>query len=168
VRLKAVRDDFICVVAGSGRASYEEKIKNEVKSNGLEDCVHFAGFVKGQMKQQLLRSAVCFVLPSYQENFGLSVAEAMAAGCPVIISDQVNIHEEVTAARAGLVVRCDAGEIFGALNVLLSDEASRREMGLNGQKLARERYSWDRISEQVLSLYETCIKQRASGAISRA
>lgn len=162
VRLKAVRDDFLCVIAGSGRAAYEEKIKNEVKSNNLEGLVHFTGFVKGEQKQQLLQSAACFVLPSYQENFGVSVAEAMAAGCPVIISDQVNIHRDVAAARAGRVVRCDADELFDAINKVLSDEASRRVMGLNGQALAREKYSWERISERVLSLYENCISRHRS------
>lgn len=159
VRLKGVRDDFLCVIAGSGRASYEARIKVEVKSSKLEDVVHFKGFVKGKQKEQLLRSAACFVLPSYQENFGVSVAEAMSAGCPVIISDRVNIHREVATARAGRVVHCDVDELFDALNEVLSDPASRREMGLNGQRLAREKYCWERISERVLKLYENCIRR---------
>lgn len=159
VRLKEVRDDFLCVIAGSGRASYENKIRNEVKSSRLDDVVQFAGFVQGGQKRQLLQSATCFVLPSYQENFGVSVAEAMSVGCPVVISDQVNIHREVFAARAGRVVRCDTVELFNTLNELLSDEISRREMGSNGRALVREKYTWDRVSDKVLSLYETCIRQ---------
>jgi glycosyltransferase involved in cell wall biosynthesis len=159
VRLKGVRDDFICVIAGGGRHSYEEHIKGEVKLNNIENVVQFAGFVKGRQKQQLLQTAACFVLPSYQENFGVAVAEAMSVGCPVVISDRVNIHREVSAAGAGRVIRCDSVELFHALNALLSDETSRRVMGSNGQALVREKYTWDRISQTVLSLYETCVRR---------
>jgi glycosyltransferase involved in cell wall biosynthesis len=159
-RLKEERDDFLCVIAGGGRAPYEDKIKNEVKMNNLEDVIQFTGFVKGKRKKQLLQAASCFVLPSYQENFGVSVAEAMAAACPVIISDQVNIHKEVSTAFAGRVVRCNVTDLFNALNEVLSDASSRREMGGNGQTLVKEKFNWDRISEKVISLYETCIKRQ--------
>ncbi|MDQ3819129.1 MAG: glycosyltransferase [Acidobacteriota bacterium] len=158
-RLRQVRDDFLCVIAGNGSAAYEAKIKNEVYANNLEGWVHFTGFVEGKRKQQLLKNAACFVLPSYQENFGVSVVEAMSAGCPVIISDQVNLHKEVSAAHAGWVIHCDADELFRALNRILSDETSRRVMGTNGQTLAREKYSWGNISRQVLSLYEICVRR---------
>jgi glycosyltransferase involved in cell wall biosynthesis len=161
VRLKEARNDFLCAVAGSGDAVYEAKVREEVKSRGLSEVVWFGGFVGGDRKQQLLKRASCFVLPSYHENFGVSVAEAMAAGCPVVISDQVNIHQEIFESRAGLVVRCDADELFNALDELLSDEAVRREMGINGQELVREKYDWDRISEKVIALYENCIEQNS-------
>jgi glycosyltransferase involved in cell wall biosynthesis len=159
VRLRDTRNDFLCVIAGSGDADYEARIKAEVETKKLEDVVWFSGFVKGNQKYQLLKRASCFVLPSYQENFGISVAEAMGAGCPVVISNQVNIHREVFDSNAGRVVRCDVEELFKALDELLSDEAMQREMGLNGQKLVREKYDWDRISEKVLSLYQRCIEQ---------
>jgi glycosyltransferase involved in cell wall biosynthesis len=162
VRLGDARDDFLCVIAGSGDETYEAKIKAEVKTKKLEDVVWLSGFVKGNQKYQLLKRAHCFVLPSYQENFGISVVEAMSAGCPVIISDQVNIHREVSDSCAGRVVRCDVDEIFSALDELLSDEAMRQKMGINGQKLVQEKYNWDTISERVLSLYQTCIEQNSS------
>lgn len=159
VHLKKTRDDFLCVIAGSGPADYEAQLRAEVKSRKLEDVVWFSGFVEGDRKRQLLKAATCFVLPSYQENFGISVAEAMAAGCPVVISNQVNIHREISASSAGLVVRCDVDELSRALDELLSNEAMRVRMGINGQKLVREQYNWDKISEEVLSLYQTCIAQ---------
>lgn len=158
-RLKGVRQDFICVIAGSGTPAYEAKIRAGIKSDKLEDVVWLSGFVEGDRKRQLLKAASCFVLPSHQENFGVSVVEAMAAGCPVVISDQVNIHREVSDAYAGRVVRCDANELFNALNEMLSNEETRQSMGHNGQKLVKEKYDWNQIGEKVLFLYQTCIEQ---------
>lgn len=156
-RLKTIRDDFFVVIAGNGRTAYETQIKQDIEAQGLEDIVKLVGFVEGSRKIGLLKQAACFVLPSYQENFGVSVAEAMSVGCPVVISDQVNIHEEVSAAQAGRVVPCDAGQLFVALNELLDDKASRHKMGRNGQALVEEQYSWARISKMVISLYEQCL-----------
>jgi glycosyltransferase involved in cell wall biosynthesis len=158
-RLKDIRNDFLCVVAGGGNAEYEARIKAEVKVKELDDVVWFSGFVEGERKRQLLKAASCFALPSYQENFGLSVAEAMAAGCPVVISDQVNIHKDISESNAGRVVRCDVDELCSALDEVLSDEAMQRTMGLNGQRLVREKYDWDKVGERFITLYKTCIEQ---------
>lgn len=159
--LKEARDDFLCIIAGGGDADYVAEIRTQVEFLNLADIVRLTGFISGTRKYQLLKRASCFVLPSYHENFGVSVAEAMAAGCPVVISDKVNIHREVSAAHAGRVVRCDVDEIFNALNELLGNETLRREMGMKGEKLVREKYDWNKISEKVLSLYKRCIERNA-------
>jgi glycosyltransferase involved in cell wall biosynthesis len=163
-RLKDVRQDFICLIAGGGSPEYEDKVKAEIVSKALEDFVRLTGFVEGERKAHLLKAASCFVLPSYQENFGVSVVEAMAAGCPVVISDQVNIHREVSDAQAGRVVRCDADELYRALDELLSNEGMLQDMGRNGQKLVREKYDWNKICDKVLSLYQSCIEGQRRAA----
>jgi glycosyltransferase involved in cell wall biosynthesis len=58
--------------------------------------------ISGDVKWGAFRSAEAFVLPSHQENFGISVVEALACRCPVLISDKVNIWREITADGAGL------------------------------------------------------------------
>lgn len=161
-RLKTRRDDFLAVIAGGGRAAYESKVKADVASYGIENEVLLTGFIEGGKKRQLLEEATCFVLPSYHENFGVSVAEAMAAGCPVVISDRVNIHTEVSAAGAGRVVACDAVEICNALDDVLSDEAVRLVMATNAQRLVREKYDWSVVGEKVLALYHACIDEQAT------
>ena len=164
-RLMEVRDDFICLIAGSGDADYETLIRTKVESHRLGEIVRFTSFVDGNLKNQLFRRACCFVLPSYQENFGVSVVEAMAAGCPVIVSDQVNIHQQVSKSQAGRVVRCDVDALFQALNELLSNRELCQRMGLNGQKLVREKYNWDHISKKVISLYQHCIDKNRPNVI---
>ena len=57
----------------------------------------------GELKWGAFRCAQAFCLPSHQENFGIAVVEALACGCPVLISDKVNIWREIQAAQAGLV-----------------------------------------------------------------
>ena len=59
--------------------------------------------VAGDLKWGMLRMAEVFILPSHQENFGIAVAEALACGTPVLISNKVNIWREIEADRAGLV-----------------------------------------------------------------
>ena len=61
------------------------------------------GMLSGDLKWGLLRLAEAFVLPSHQENFGVAVAEALACGTPVLISNKVNIWREIAGDQAGLV-----------------------------------------------------------------
>jgi glycosyltransferase involved in cell wall biosynthesis len=70
---------------------------------GAESPIHWPGMLEGDAKWGAFRAAEAFVLPSHQENFGIAVAEALACGTPVLISDQVNIWREVAADNAGLV-----------------------------------------------------------------
>ncbi len=108
---------------------------------------------------QAYLDADVFVLPSYMENFGMTVVEAMACGLPVVVSDQVNIHREIAEAGAGLVTRCDVGEVAQALIGLLNDEGRRCAMGAAGRRMARERYAWPQIVEVLTREYEAVISR---------
>src|SRR5207245_2880659 len=70
----------------------------------MTDRTLFTGMLLGEQRIAALAEASLFVLPSYQENFGNVVIESLAAGTPVVISDQVNIQGEIKAARVGGVV----------------------------------------------------------------
>lgn len=158
--LKQKRSDFFLVIAGGGDAKYEGRIRSEVRRLGLSDDVLLAGPVEGWRKWKLLEEADCFILPSYHENFGVSALEAMAAGCPVVVSNRVGIHAEIAAARAGAVVKCDVRDIASGLDKLLSNEAERRAFGTNGKELALNKYNWDRIGKAVFELYQSCLGRR--------
>lgn len=72
-------------------------------SESPQPAIHFAGMLTGDSKWGAFYGCDAFVLPSHQENFGIVVAEALACGKPVLISDQVNIWQEIEAAGAGFV-----------------------------------------------------------------
>jgi len=148
------RKDFSFVVAGSGHNAYEEEVTSLVKKHGLWDRTIFLGFVLGQAKWSLFQEVDLLVLPSYHENFGLAVVEAMAAGLPVIISNRVNIYQQIERAKAGLACDLDAKQIAAAVEKLLVDETLRRKMGQRGAVLVRGRYTSEKGAREMVRIYE--------------
>jgi glycosyltransferase involved in cell wall biosynthesis len=98
-----------------------EKLKEMSARLSLTDRVHFEGPISGQTKWAAYRDADIFVLPSQNENFGNTAAESIAAGTPVIVTEQCGIAPLVEGT-AGLVARHDAASLADALSLLLHDE----------------------------------------------
>ena len=147
------RADVELAIAGTGTDEYRRELDARVESLAIGPRVRFLGHVEGADKARALASADLFVLPSYQENFGIAVAEAMAAGLPVVVSRAVAIADEVAAAGAGLVSECDAHDIAAAIERLAGDPVERARMGARAARLAREHFSWERTSRDLLALY---------------
>jgi glycosyltransferase involved in cell wall biosynthesis len=91
------------VLAGPVEADYGARLKALARRLGVEARITWTGMLAGACKWGALYAAEAFVLPSHQENFGIAVAEAMACGTPVLISNRVNIWREIVADGAGLV-----------------------------------------------------------------
>jgi glycosyltransferase involved in cell wall biosynthesis len=147
----------VLVIAGDGQQELVAALKAQAASLGITSDVVWAGFLDEQQKQAALSDAELFVLPSYSENFGIAVAEALAAGLPVIVSDQIGIHREVSAAGAGLVVGCDVAALHAAMLTLLENPADSRLMGERGAVLAREKYSTEAVTRQLIGLYNEVV-----------
>ncbi len=156
-RIDQTRDDFAVVVAGSGSPPFERRVHTRAKEMGFKGPVIFCGFLDGEQKWAALRDADLFVLPSYDENFGVAVVEAMAMGLPVLISDQVGIHQEVIGYEAGVVTRCNVEDVTEALVRLLDDDDLRRRMGENAKRLVREKFVWPRVAGELLKLYQSIL-----------
>ncbi len=103
------------VVAGPDQCGWVSKLKELAVNLGISSQVTWAGSVSGALKWGLLRRAEIFLLPSHQENFGIAVAESLACGVPVMISDKVNIWREVEKGCAGLVSPDDVSGLSGSL-----------------------------------------------------
>lgn len=95
--------DLDLVMAGPDQVGLEAKLRRIAAENGIASRVHWPGMLSGDIKWGALRACDAFVLPSHQENFGISVVEALAAGRPVLISNQVNIWPDIYADGIGLV-----------------------------------------------------------------
>lgn len=95
--------DLHLVIVGPDQSGLLPEFMARAEALNVADRIHFPGMVTGDAKIGAFRAADAFVLPSHQENFGVVVAEAMACGTPVLISDKVNIWREVDAEGAGLV-----------------------------------------------------------------
>ena len=142
------------VIAGPDDKGYGKKLKRWINAKRIENAVTWTGFLEGREKLTLLRDSDIFCLPSYQESFGLAALEAMAAGLPVVVSNQVSICREIESAQAGFVTPLNVLELRSGLNRLLQDQFLRDTMGRNGQKLVQEKYGWDRIAQDLTQLYE--------------
>jgi glycosyltransferase involved in cell wall biosynthesis len=145
--------DMPLVIAGNDDEGYRPKLEALARSVGVADRVHFIGPVTDAHKWALYEEAELFVLPSYSENFGNVVAEAMAMGCPVVVSPEVGIAAMVKAREAGAVVDCDPSNLATVINDLLTDGLKRSQMGLRGRETARAGLSWDGVAAQMENLY---------------
>jgi glycosyltransferase involved in cell wall biosynthesis len=141
------------VIAGDGRRDFVGRVKAEAEVLGIAADVVWTGFLTGEDKRAAFADASMYVLPSYSENFGISVAEAMAAGLPVVVSDQIGIHGDIANREAGLVVRCDVKALTRAMLQLLNDADLRVSLGRNGKHLAATKYSQETVTGKVLGLY---------------
>mgnify|MGYP003667838428 CR=1 FL=1 len=133
-----------------------------LRAAGALERTTFTGMIDGAERLAAFRDAAMFVLPSYSENFGIAVAEASACGLPVVISDAVNIWPDVEAADAGLVSGTDIAAVAANISALLADPEKARRMGENGRKLVREKYSWDRIAEELEAAYREILENAAA------
>ncbi len=120
---------------------------------GLEDRVHFPGFVEDDDLPALYSLAVAFAFPTWYEGFGLPVLEAMACGTPVVTADNSSLPEVV--GQAGLLVDAgDADALAGALARLLGDEALRAQLAAAGIEQARQ-FTWTAAARQLLTVYQS-------------
>jgi glycogen synthase len=137
---------------GGARASVEA----EIARLGLGSRVRMPGFLADERRlAAAFRGARLFVLPSEYEAFGLVLLEAMAQGTPVVASRVGGIPEFVEDGKAGrLVAPGDADALARALRELWDDEATRRSMGGFGRERVVPNYSWDRVVDRLLEVYE--------------
>jgi glycosyltransferase involved in cell wall biosynthesis len=155
-RLLAEGLKFHFVLAGGNPQDpdYENRIRTQVQNSSLAPHSTIVGFVTGDSKTALLQAADLFVLPSYYENFGIAVAEAMAAGVPVVISDQVHIWEDVKQSEAGWVSACEVSALTDQLRAAIQSAPERQRYGANAQTHALKHYSWKAIAQQTIQAYQ--------------
>ena len=161
-RVRQAIPSAVLVIAGPDHDGYARKVREWVARHQLTAAVSLVGPLIGADTVSAYVDSDLFVLPSYTENFGVSVVEAMACGVPVVISDQVNIHRETVAAHAGVVTRCDIADIATAVTSLLGNPSQRRQMGAAGRLTAQRNFTWEPLIAGLTVTYEGIVAKRSS------
>lgn len=155
------------VVAGPGDESYVSELKGQAAQLGLEKQIIWAGPLYDEMKWAAIREAEAFILPSHQENFGISVAEALACRVPVLITNKVNIWREIVAEGGGLAENDD---IRGICNLLEQWSALRPDRKTAMRDRARrcflEHFDISNTSHNLFNLFAQRLNYSATATVS--
>lgn len=153
--LSQINNDWQLTIAGDGDSQYVESVKTLVSDKNLSERVSFVGHVTGAEKLDLIKSNSVFILPSFQENFGLAVAEVMRAGMPVIISNHVNIFECVEDYNSGFVCERNLESLVDKLKSYFSLSNSEYEkMSLNAKRCFKEKLTINGFVDDLLKMIE--------------
>jgi glycosyltransferase involved in cell wall biosynthesis len=158
--------DWSLVIAGDGDPAYVARLRRIADAGVARDRIMFRGWVTGTERHALIAGAHAFALPSHQENFGLSVVEAMACGVPVMVTPSVNVSGEVAGHEAGWVVPRDRAAWAQALQRALADPAELARRGRLARGLA-EQFRWPSVGRQLVDAYATVLRPRAEAAPRR-
>jgi glycosyltransferase involved in cell wall biosynthesis len=156
---------MMLVFAGPDESGTKGKLAEEAAELGVRTKVQFAGPVFGEAKWAAYRDANVFVLPSQNENLGNTAAEAVAAGTPVIVTEQCGIAPLI-AEKAGLVVRHDAAALLKALERILSDSELRGRLAAGCAEVA-SRMGWEEPVREMEAIYATLAPQSNADAESQ-
>lgn len=140
------------LIAGTG--SYQETLKTQAWQLGLGASVAFTGFISDEDRDRLYHIADAAVFPSLYEPFGIVALEAMAAHCPVIVSDTGGLREVVQPHETGLVVAPNDPNAlaWGVLHTLQHPDWSSTRAD-NALHTIHERYSWQHIAAETAATY---------------
>jgi glycosyltransferase involved in cell wall biosynthesis len=154
-RISSTEPDLHLVMAGPDQVGWQATLDKQAENFGIQDRIHWPGLLQKDAKWGAFYAAEAFILPSHQENFGISVAEALACGKPVLISDKVNIWQDVIADGAGIVAEDTANGTYSLLTKWLElSENQRIEMSQKASACFSNRYSMRGAAKAIGAMFE--------------
>jgi glycosyltransferase involved in cell wall biosynthesis len=153
-QIRDILTDYKIIIAGEGDTYYIQSLKNRIQKQNTENIFDFVGGVYGEKKWTLFHDADVFVLPTYSENGGIVVIEALASGTPAIVCKGAP-WQELNAHRCGWWIDNDVNTIAQTLKeaIALSEE-EYRQMGIRGRELIKNNYSIEIVAQKMKCLYE--------------
>jgi len=146
-------ENWELIIAGKGESGYQKKIENKIKNLNLNNCI-FIGPIYGNEKFELLASSDLYILPTYSENFGLTIAESLSCGTPVITTKQsswTNLENDSLGWLIDISSNFEE-DLFYKLNNI--DENKLKIMSDNCIKHMNEYYNWPEIASKTNIMYE--------------
>jgi glycosyltransferase involved in cell wall biosynthesis len=159
--LKRERPNLMLTIAGDGSLLYTDRLKRLADKLGVSTSVNWLGHIDGRRKAEQLSGAAVFVLPSFSENFGIAVVEALACGLPCVVSAGVAISSAIERVGAGVVTGTDAASIAAGIRRALCEARVYQTMSRAAYELAAQEFSSESMGARLLELY-TCIKSGRS------
>jgi glycosyltransferase involved in cell wall biosynthesis len=141
-------------IVGAGEAKYEARLRSRIADLGLTNRVRMSGMLTGEAKTEAFEHCDMAVFPSYTENFGMVVAEALAHGVPVITSKGMP-WSRVEEVGCGMWIDNDARSLCDAM--MRACEMPLREMGERGREWVRREFSWDEAASRMIATYQALI-----------
>jgi len=147
------------VVCGPDERGHSEQVKQAAAAAGLSQEFEFKLQAYGAEKDDLYANADLFVLPTFSENFGIVIAEALAAGVPVITTKGTP-WDDLRARQCGWWIDIGVEPLAEALREAISlSDRERQEMGQRGRSLVEQKYSWPQIGRDMLAVYQWVLGQ---------
>jgi glycosyltransferase involved in cell wall biosynthesis len=131
---------------------------------GIQENVSFPGMLTGERLLEAYTDADLFVLLSWRENFGMAGIEAMAAGCPTLLSNNVGIARAVNESRAGVVVHPEADALSKEWARLLRSD-SLAEMGLRARRMVFDNFAIDAVAARMIGEFRKILDLRVESGI---
>lgn len=159
-----IRKDWQIKIVGAGDENYISSLKKLISLSALENEIQLIGPLYGTDKSEVLSNAELFVLPTYSENFGVVVAEALLYGVPVITTVGTP-WEELNTHNAGWWIEIGVEPLVKALlHSMQLSETERRAMGENGKKLVVSNYSIQSVASKMVDLYKWMLDKNSDSS----
>jgi glycosyltransferase involved in cell wall biosynthesis len=152
--------EAMLVIAGPDSDSFRQQVEATVTACGLRDRTLFTGMLTGIDRIAALAEAELLALPSFHENFGLAVAESLAAGTPVIVSDQVYLYREIVSQGVGAAVPLEVAPLAAKLKRWMTDKSLRQAASERARPFVQERFDWRQIAQHWVEHYARLASSR--------
>jgi glycosyltransferase involved in cell wall biosynthesis len=149
--------DLVVVIVGPTDSAFAGAMMEEAKALASRARIVFTGMLQGPARIAPLVDADVFALPSEHENFGVAIAEALASGCPVVVSNHVGIASDIQAHGLGSVTSLEPSDIAAAIDDWLGRRLSIERPFQAARSFALERYDWNDIARRWLGHYEQLV-----------
>ena len=123
----------------------------KIKENYNDPNIIYPGYVTDDSLVTLYANAEMFVMPSFEEGFGIPVLESFALGCPVVCSE-IGALKEVGGAGAHYFNPKNSDDIAKKITEVLKDEKLKKKLIENGEKRLKD-FSWKKLAEETLKIY---------------
>ena len=157
--IKQLKSNWVIEIIGNGEEEYINKLNILIQSKNLDSEITIKKPIFGKEKILKFREASLFVLPTYSENFGIVIAEALASYTPVITTEGAP-WEELEVNNCGKWIKIGVDPLKEALiEMLKKDENELILMGKNSRNLVEKKYSMEAVASQMIDLYEWILEK---------